>query len=118
MTARLCLHVYATSKNVMNNEYTTPEQCSGDNTSDRPAQPDSSPATRTIHEFQYKLICEYFSHMERQGPGSPEATLRALSFIDNLTDQSRIADIGCGTGGQTMVLAQHEVIILSSVTIG
>lgn len=34
-------------------------------------------------------------------------TLKALSFIDNLTDQSLIADLGCGTGGQTMVLAQH-----------
>ena len=45
--------------------------------------------------------------MERQGPGSPEVTIRALSFIDNLIDKSLIADIGCGTGGQTMVLAQH-----------
>ncbi len=45
--------------------------------------------------------------MERQGPGSPEVTTRALSFIDNLTDKSLVADIGCGTGGQTMVLAQH-----------
>lgn len=38
---------------------------------------------------------------------SPEATLKALSFINNLTVQSLIADLGCGTGGQTMVLAQH-----------
>jgi ubiquinone/menaquinone biosynthesis C-methylase UbiE len=30
-----------------------------------------------------------------------------LSFIDHLTNESRIADIGCGTGGQTMVLACH-----------
>lgn len=60
-----------------------------------------------IHEFDFQLICEYFSAIERQGPGSPEATLKALSFIDNLTDESRIADIGCGSGGQTMVLAQH-----------
>jgi len=62
---------------------------------------------KTIHEFDYNLICEYFSNVERQGPGSPEITLKALSFIDNLTDKSLIADIGCGTGGQTMVLAQH-----------
>ena len=63
--------------------------------------------TKSIHEFDMQLICEYFSSLERQGPGSPEVTLRALSFIDNLTAESRIADIGCGTGGQTMVLAQH-----------
>lgn len=61
----------------------------------------------SIHEFDFNLICEYFSAIERQGPGSPEITLKALSFIENLTDQSQIADIGCGTGGQTMVLAQH-----------
>jgi len=62
---------------------------------------------KSIHEFDFNLICEYFSGMQRQGPGSPEVTLKALSFIDNLTGISRIADIGCGTGGQTMVLAQH-----------
>jgi SAM-dependent methyltransferase len=61
----------------------------------------------TISEFELNLICEFFSNVERQGPGSPEVTLKALSFIDNLTDKSLIADIGCGTGGQTMVLAQH-----------
>ena len=59
---------------------------------------------KTIHEFDFNLICEYFSNVERQGPGSPEATLKALSFIDNLADNSRIADLGCGTGGQTMIL--------------
>jgi len=63
--------------------------------------------TKSIHEFDINLICEYFSSMERQGPGSPEVTVKALSFIDNLTHESRIADLGCGTGGQTMVLAQH-----------
>ena len=62
---------------------------------------------KSIHAFDFSLICEYFSSIERQGPGSPEVTLKALSFIDNLTNQSRIADFGCGTGGQTMLLAQH-----------
>lgn len=61
----------------------------------------------SIHDFDFNLICEYFSHFERQGPGSPEITLKALSFIDNLGDNSRIADIGCGTGGQTLMLARH-----------
>jgi len=60
-----------------------------------------------IDEFDLNLICDFFLRVERQGPGSPEATLKALSFIDNLTDESRIADLGCGTGGQTVVLAQH-----------
>jgi predicted O-methyltransferase YrrM len=66
-----------------------------------------SQADKSIHDFDFKLICEYFSSIERQGPGSPEVTVRALSFIDNLANESKIADIGCGTGGQTMVLAEH-----------
>lgn len=61
----------------------------------------------SIHEFDLNLICEYYSSVERQGPGSPEVTTKALSFIENLSDESRICDLGCGTGGQTMVLAQH-----------
>ena len=66
-----------------------------------------SKENKSIHEFDFDLICEYFASVERQGPGSPEVTLKALSFIENLTEQSRIVDIGCVAGGQTMVLAQH-----------
>jgi len=62
---------------------------------------------QTIYDFDMNMICEYFSAVERQGPGSPEVTVKALSFIDSLTGKSCIADIGCGTGGQTMILAQH-----------
>ena len=53
------------------------------------------------------LICEYYASVERQGPGSVEVTKKALSFVDNLTEESRIADIGCGTGAQTITLAQN-----------
>lgn len=59
----------------------------------------------SVHDFEVNLICEYFSTTKRQGPGSEEATLKALSFIDKLNSNSSIADIGCGTGGQTMILA-------------
>lgn len=61
----------------------------------------------TIHDFDIALICEYFSSMERQGPGSKEATIKALSFIDNLHEKTNIVDLGCGTGNQTIVLAQN-----------
>ncbi len=62
---------------------------------------------KSIHEFDLSLICQYFAQLERQGPGSPEVTTKALSFIDHLDENSRIVDIGCGTGGQTMTLARH-----------
>jgi len=55
----------------------------------------------------YDLIVETHVGLERQGPGSPEMTIKALSFIDNFNKISRIADLACGTGGQTMVLAQN-----------
>ncbi len=61
----------------------------------------------TIHEFDINLIWEYFINFERQGPSSPETTLKALSFTGNLSGESKIADLGCGTGGQTLILAQN-----------
>jgi ubiquinone/menaquinone biosynthesis C-methylase UbiE len=66
-----------------------------------------SDKSKSIHDFDVNLIGEYFSSLERQGLGIPKITIKALSFIDNLTNESKIADIGCGTGGQTMVLANH-----------
>ena len=61
---------------------------------------------KTIGTFDFNLINEFFTALERQGPGSSEETIRALSFID-LPDKAKIADFGCGTGFQTMVLAQN-----------
>lgn len=62
---------------------------------------------KSIHEFDLSLICEYFSGLERQGPGSTENTLKALSFIPPLSQDAQIADLGCGTGAPTMTLAQN-----------
>ena len=52
----------------------------------------------SIHEFDFSLICEYFSALERQGPGSPAVTVQALGFVDRLTARSHIADIGFARG--------------------
>ena len=51
----------------------------------------------SIHDFDFSFICNYFKLLKRQGPGSPEATRKAVSFINELTDDAKIADIGCGT---------------------
>ena len=61
----------------------------------------------SIHDFDFSFICNYFKLLKRQGPGSPEATRKAVSFINELTDDAKIADIGCGTGGQTLFLADR-----------
>jgi ubiquinone/menaquinone biosynthesis C-methylase UbiE len=62
---------------------------------------------KTIHDLDVNIIYDFFSNTERQAPGNPGITLKALIFIDGLTEKSSIADIGCGTGGQTMVLAEN-----------
>ncbi len=53
------------------------------------------------------LLIETHIGLKRQGPGSPETVMRALEFLKPLDRFSQIADLGCGTGGQTMLLAQH-----------
>jgi len=71
----------------------------------------------SVHEFDVNLISEFFSNLERQGPGSSKSTIKALSFIDNLTKDSHIADLGCGTGAQTMTLLQHIECKITAVDI-
>jgi len=66
-----------------------------------------SDKNKLIDEFDLKLICELHLGLERQGPGSSEMTLKALSFLDNLNKISRVVDLGCGTGAPTMILAQN-----------
>ena len=70
---------------------------------------------QTIHEFDLNIIYDFFSNTERQGPGSPEETLKALGFIGGLTEKSKIVDIGCGTGGQTMVLGENTPCKITGV---
>ena len=69
----------------------------------------------TIHEFDFDLINEYFTELERLGPGSPAETIRALGFIGNLSNITKIADLGCGTGVQTMVLAQNTEATITAL---
>ena len=53
-------------------------------------------------------IIDLHLNSERQGPGSEADTLKALEFTDLLKKENlKIADIGCGSGGQTMTLAKY-----------
>lgn len=63
--------------------------------------------TVLVENFDLDMICNFFRVLDRQGPGSEEATLKALSFIEHLPVKPKIADIGCGAGGQTLTLAKH-----------
>jgi ubiquinone/menaquinone biosynthesis C-methylase UbiE len=55
----------------------------------------------------FDFVIETHIKLNRQGPGSPEMTIKALNHLDNHNKILRVADLGCGTGGQTMVLAQN-----------
>jgi len=49
---------------------------------------------------------EIYEAMPRQGPGDRGSTLRALALLPRLTAAQRILDVGCGSGAQTIDLAQ------------
>lgn len=53
------------------------------------------------------LLLETHIGLKRQGPGSPESVKRALEFLKPWSRFERIADLGCGTGGGTMILAEY-----------
>jgi len=62
------------------------------------------------------LIIDLHKNSERQGPGSEKDTLKALGFIDMPAGlKLKIADIGCGSGGQTITLAKNLNGLITAV---
>jgi SAM-dependent methyltransferase len=56
----------------------------------------------------FSLLVDLHRDGPRQGPGSDAETLRALELTRLDRDAAlRVADIGCGTGASTLVLARH-----------
>jgi ubiquinone/menaquinone biosynthesis C-methylase UbiE len=59
-------------------------------------------------ELLFSLMVDLHLEGERQGPGSAEETVRALAHSRLDTSSSlEVADIGCGTGASTLVLAKN-----------
>lgn len=57
---------------------------------------------------EYGLLVDLHKAGERQGPGGEDETRRALSLASiDRSAPMRVADIGCGTGASTLVLAQE-----------
>ena len=54
------------------------------------------------------LFFELFSGLPRQGPGSAASTRRALGLVPDIGPATRVLDVGCGTGAQTLVLAESS----------
>ena len=78
---------------------------------DRPRRPKArkrkEPSMNQESPSMLDLVIELHKSLDRLGPGSAEATERALGFIDGIDSMGRVLDLGCGTGAQTFVLAKH-----------
>ena len=61
-----------------------------------------------IKSINYNLLIDLHKNNKRQGPGSNEKTKQALqlSGVKKSTQCLQIADIGCGTGASTLILAE------------
>jgi len=56
----------------------------------------------------FDLLIDFHREADRQGPGSPRETRKALGLLElDGSEELQIADIGCGTGDQTLTLARH-----------
>lgn len=51
------------------------------------------------------IIIDFHKDNQYLGPGDSSETLKALSYIEGLNENSIILDAGCGTGSQTFTLA-------------
>ena len=61
------------------------------------------------HDRMTSLFFEIFNReLPRQGPGDTASTLKALSTVPGVGPTTRVLDIGCGTGAQTLLLAGHS----------
>jgi len=63
------------------------------------------------------LLFELFESTARQGPGSVETTRRALRLLPDSLRVESLLDLGCGTGGSTIVLAKETGAHVTAVDI-
>jgi SAM-dependent methyltransferase len=54
------------------------------------------------------LFFEIFNGLPRQGPGDAASTIRALRLVPRIGAETRVLDLGCGTGLQTRTLARNS----------
>lgn len=53
-----------------------------------------------------EIFFELYEPLPRQGPGSRACAIKALALCDDLPISPDVLDLGCGSGGQTLQLAE------------
>ena len=68
-----------------------------------------SAGLRHDRKMNYDLLIDLHKTNPRQGPGADEHTLRALRLagLMDAPELLQIADVGCGTGASTLMLAEN-----------
>jgi SAM-dependent methyltransferase len=54
----------------------------------------------------WEIFLEVYENLPRQGPGNRACAAKALGFCRELPEFPEILDLGCGTGGQSLHLAE------------
>ena len=70
-----------------------------------------------MEDDDLQLLFELFEDTLRQGPGSAETTRYALRLLPESLRVQRILDLGCGTGGSTIVLLEETGAHVTAVDI-
>lgn len=70
-----------------------------------------------MEDDDLELLFELFEDTPRQGPGSAETTRCALRLLPGSLRPERVLDLGCGTGGSTLVLARETGARVTAVDI-
>lgn len=65
----------------------------------------------------WNLFFEVYEQLPRQGPGSRASTTRALALCDELPDKPVIFDMGCGSGAQTLDLAELTNGVITAIDV-
>ncbi|HNQ24905.1 MAG TPA: class I SAM-dependent methyltransferase [Phycisphaerae bacterium] len=62
-----------------------------------------------------RVFFEVFEALPRQGPGNRASAARALALCHALPPTPSILDLGCGVGGQTLILAELTSSIITAI---
>ena len=60
---------------------------------------------------------DFYKRLDRQGPGDDKYTEKAFHLLENLPENPRILDIGCGSGSQTLALARIAPCEITAVDV-